>query len=369
MIGRYCDLNNIKEISDLSTGLDFRKPEYRREVFLRFYEYHTKHKGHAGAVYYSFPYIFNKMKLSTEEKLWFCFINGCSQNVISTYLIFKNFPDIKNLNTDLLNHWFRRNYKKIGWDTDRRYFKNSFVSDVIHYKSILNGNTQEQFFSEICNTDHPRLNFDKLWSVVLNDYSHFGRLSTFSYIEYLKIAGLNVDCSNLFLDDLKGSKSHRNGLCKVLGRDDLEWTKTNTPDYTKEIIDWLKVEAELLLNEAKERFGCENVNYFTLETTLCCYKGWHRVNRRYPNVYNDMFSDRIKHAESNWDNIDLSIFWDSRKHYLPKRLRIEDNPNDYGLCKTKQNHYRLTGEVIMMDGDYKCFKNNLGKQKQTTLDL
>ena len=316
MIGRYCDLNNIKEISNLITGLDFRKPEYRREVFLRFYEYHTKHKGHAGAVYYSFPYIFNKMELSTEEKLWFCFINGCSQNVISTYIIFKNFPDIKNLNTDLLNDWFTRNYKKIGWDTDRRYFKNSFIKDVIHYRNLLKGNTQEQFFSNICNTDDPRLNFGK-----------------------------------------------------VLGRDDLEWTKINTPDYTKEIIDWLKVEAELLLNEAKKRFGDENVNYFTLETTLCCYKGWHRVNRRYPNVYNDMFSDRIKYAQSKWDNIDLSIFWDARKHHLPKRLRIEDNPDDYGLCKIKQNHYRLTGQAIMMDGDYKCFKNNLGKQKQTTLGL
>ena len=40
MIGRYCELNNLEEIKDLKVGMDFRKPEYRREVFLRFYEFH-----------------------------------------------------------------------------------------------------------------------------------------------------------------------------------------------------------------------------------------------------------------------------------------------------------------------------------------
>ena len=32
MIGRYSELNNIKEVDNLEVGMDFRKPEYRREV-------------------------------------------------------------------------------------------------------------------------------------------------------------------------------------------------------------------------------------------------------------------------------------------------------------------------------------------------
>lgn len=367
MIGRYTDINNINEIKNLKQGFDFREPKYRREVFLRFYEYHIKYKSHPGAVYYTFPYIFDKLNMSKEEMYWFCFINGCSQNVISTYIIFINFPDINSLNFKTLKEWFYRNYKKIGWDTDRRYFKNSFIKDAESYLNLLKGKSQEEYFKNFCNSKDEKINFDNLWVEVLNNYVHFGRLSTFSYLEYLKISGLNIDCSQLFLDDLKGSKSHRNGLCKVLGRDDLEWTKINEPKYTPEIIDWLSKEAETLLNEAKQRIESIDVNYFTLESTFCTYKGWHRLNRRYPNVYNDMFYDRIKSAEKSWGGVDLSIFWESRQKYLPLHLRLEDNPDDYGLCKIKQNHYRNTGEVIMMDKEYNCFKNNLGKNKQTKL--
>jgi hypothetical protein len=84
MIGRYCDINGEQEVSNLEYGLDFRQPKYRREVFLRFYEFHLKYKAHAGAIYYTFPYLHKELKMTTEQRLWFAFINGCSQNVIST---------------------------------------------------------------------------------------------------------------------------------------------------------------------------------------------------------------------------------------------------------------------------------------------
>ena len=183
----------------------------------------------------------------------------------------------------------------------------------------------------------------------MSDFAYFGRLATFSYTEYLRIAGLNIDCDKLFLHDINGSKSHRNGLCKVLGRDNLDWTKQNEVEYSKELINWLEIEAEKLLAEAKDKIKDKDVCYFTLESTLCCYKSWHRKNRRYPNVYNDMFYDRIKRAERLWGEQDYSLFWEARKKYLPEHLRLEDNPLDKGLHKDKQNHYRKTGEVIMME--------------------
>lgn len=80
-----------------------------------------------------------------------------------------------------------------------------------------------------------------------------------------------------------------------------------------------------------------------------------------------MFYDRIKLAEKNWPEQDFFIFWESRQIYLPKELRLESNSYDYGLCTKKQNHYRLTGEVIMMDNDYECFENSLGTKEQIKL--
>ena len=70
-IGRFCDINSQKEVAELELGMDFRRPEFRREVFLRFYEFHLKFRGHAGAVYYAFPHIFEQLNLSREERLWF----------------------------------------------------------------------------------------------------------------------------------------------------------------------------------------------------------------------------------------------------------------------------------------------------------
>jgi len=360
VLKRYCEINNIPEQTELEAGLDFRKPEYRRKVFLDFFKFHTKYRGHAGAVYYAIPHLISVMKLTKEESLWLCFINGCSQNIITSYLIFKKFRDIKKVDTKKMREWFYKDYKKFGWDTDRRYFKNSFIECVEHYINLLDGKSQEDYFGLLCNTSDPHKNFDNVWEAVNEDFLYFGRLSSFSYIEYLSIAGLNLDCSRLFLEEIKGSKSHRNGLCKVLGRDDLEWTKTNDVIYSKEMISWLTDEAEQLLKEAREYIGTKYVNYFTLETTLCCYKGWHRVNRRYPNVYNDMMYDRIKYAESHWGEV-FSIFWGARKKFLPEFLRCEDNPSKLKICKQKQNHYRLTGEVIMMENDYEYYTNNFNK--------
>jgi hypothetical protein len=175
----------------------------------------------------------------------------------------------------------------------------------------------------------------------------------------------NIDCDQLFLEDMSGSKSHRNGLAIVLGRDDLDWHDSNpgfNGKYSPETLGWLKEEGAALLAEAKQRAKGKSwaydVSYFTLESALCTYKSWHRPNRRYPNVYADMFHDRIKKAETHWPGRDFSEFWGARREYLPEHLRLEDNPADVGVKPLKQNHYRLTGQVVMMSEEWPCFRND-----------
>jgi len=383
-LGRYCELNELEEIKELKPGLDFRKPEYRREVFFNFYEFHLKYKSHPGGVYYLFPYLAKKYNFDTEQKLWFAYINGCTQNPLTTWVLFNQFPDFKNITFDKLEKWHRKYWKYLDYDIDRRYQKGHFVEMAMNYKEIVGDKTQEEFFMELCNTDNVFKNFDNVWDKIINKFFMYGRLSTFSYTEYLKIMGLPIECSNLFIFDKSGSKSHRNGLCIVNGRDDLDWRKDNEfiqkelKGHNKDIMKWIEFEGEQLLNEAKERFKgrdfYEDVNYFTLESTLCCYKSWHRKNRRYPGVYNDMMYDRIKKAESiGWDkilgnNINFNDFWDARKEYLPKYMRMEDNPDDPGLDKVKQNWYRNTGQVIIMDNEFDHFKNDFNTKENFNRD-
>lgn len=361
--GRLCPSGT--EISDLKYGMDFRDPRYRREVFLRFYEFHLKYRAHPGAVYYVLPFLRERLGWDTEQSYWFAFLNGCTQNPVTSWLIWSEFPRLpKREELEGLGAWFRKEgtYERLEFDTDRRYVKTSFAKMVGSYLENLGGKTQEEFFLGPLGPDE-RENFRGTWDRVIGGFDLFGRLATFSYLEYLRILGTPIDCDQLFLEDMSGSKSHRNGLCRVLGRDDLDWHSSNPEfdGYSDEVISWLKDEGETLLKEAKTRFRGRDferdVGYFTLESTLCNYKGWHRVNRRYPNVYNDMFHDRIRRAEGRWGER-FGVFWEARKKYLPDRLRLEKCPLDKGVTPEKQNHYRLTGQPIMMDGEWDCFRND-----------
>ena len=345
--------------------MDFRRPEFRREVFLRFYEWSLKTRSFPGCVYFLMPYLANILTWGIEQRLWFAFLNGNTQNPVTSWIIFKRFPDFATMNIADLEQWFNQEFKRLGFDTDRRHQKAGFIASVRCYQRLTHG-AQEEFFNSFINTGDQYENFRKAWDVVRNQFHSFGRMSTFSYLEYLRIIGLNLDCDQLFLEDMSGSKSHRNGLAKVLGRDDLDWHDSNSTafdgKYRAEMLTWLNQEAALLLDEARQRVAGKtyaySASYFTLESALCTYKSWHRPNRRYPGVYLDMFHDRIKKAEAAWPEEDFSLFWDARKSCLPEHLRLEDNPHDVGVKPAKQNHYRLTGQVIALDRDWPCFEND-----------
>jgi len=362
----------------LTKGLDFRKPIYRKEVFLNFYEFHLKYKSHPGCVYYMIPALMEKLKIDIEGQYWFCYLNGVTQNICTTLILYKKFPNYKNINIKEMEKWHSKNWRKLDYDTDRRYQKGHLVKMVKNYKDTV-GESQYWFFKNLVKAnDNKHQSFDKIWDKVFNDFFMFGRLSTFSYLEYLNIKNLHIEPDNLFLDDISGSMSHRNGLCKVLGRDELDWHKSNKEIHdkqvvhTEEIIEELKIFGGNLLQEAKERFKGKpfigDVNYFTLESTLCTFKAWFRVNRRYPNVYNDMMFSRIKKAEKNWGN-EFDILWKIRDENLPDYLLTEKDDNDPGFSKAKQNWFRHTGEVIMMDKEFAYFENNFNKEHQAELCL
>jgi len=358
------------EVSNLKVGDDFREPKFRREVFLKFYEFHLQYKSHPGAVYYVFQHLWDKYKFTEEQKLWFCFINGCTQNPCTTWVIFNRFPNLYAITFEDFESWHRANWKRLQYDIDRRYQKGHMVEMWQDYMKNLNGKTQVEFFSEGFGTDQMS-NFNILWDKVINGFKWYGRLSTYSYLEYLRIAGVNINCPSLMLYEKDGTVSPRNGLCKVLGRDDLDWHKGN-PDfkgYGRVVMEWLEKESHILLSEAQLRFHdrtfSKDVNFFTLESTLCCYKSWFRKNRRYPNIYQDMFYDRIVNAESEkWDHVDFQDFWDARSLTLPDYLRMESVKTDLGIHPLKQNWFRETGEVIMMDKDFPVFVNHYAENPE-----
>lgn len=375
---RWATIHGQPEFTELTAGMDFRQPVYRREVFRRFYLYHTKFKAHPGGVYYLIPWLRRHFQMEDEEAFWWCFLNGNTQHPVTTTFLWERFPNVRLTQPTEVHEFLQQHWKQLEFDADRRYWKIQLPEAIRRYKQMLGGRTQADYFAgvidDVAGLDQSKW-WDALWTHVRIHFYGFGRLSAWSYLEYLKILKPQFPVpDDLMLRDRDGSKSHRNGLCKVLGRDDLDWHQSNpTFDgrYDPDVLNWLDAEGLNLLNEIRLSAPQDllpDLNYFTLESTFCCYKSWHRPNRRYPNIYNDMLHDRIKRAEQAWGKPGKTItdlFWQARNEALPAGLRLEDNPCDPGLVPEKQNHYRLTGQIIMMDpwctgGDHgwMAFKND-----------
>lgn len=332
----------------LEPGADFRAPELRREVWHQFYQFHLEHRSHPGGVYYLLPWLRERLGWDDEEALWFAFLNGCTQHPPTSLLLWRQARRPNQARRMLA--FYEANFDRLRVDTDRRHHKSMFRVAVEGYqRQIRRAGSQAAYWTAAA-TDGWR----GVWRAATAIPS-FGRLSAFSYSEYLQIVGYGAPCDDLMLGDISGSKSHRNGLAKVLGHDELDWHQSN-PDfdgrYDPETIEWLTAEAATLLEEARARAAGKpwagDVGYHTLESALCTYKSWHRKNRRYPNVYNDMLYDRLKQTERQWGPESTALFWEARAETQPAHLLLEATPTDPGCVPLKQNWYRETGQPIVM---------------------
>lgn len=307
-----------------SLSKDYRLPEHRRDYFTALYRMNLEHGVMPGLVYLYLPELARREGWDNEQKLWFAFLNGNTQNPITSYRIFREFPVRPSEPEEFkrMLEWFDSNWETLQFDTDRRYQKKELVPATVRYHALVREvGSQEALLTG---------DFDALWNKVYHFFHGFGRLASFSYLEYVKILGFGDQCTNLFLEDKQSSKSHRNGLLFLLGQDQLVWDKRQPnshdgdyPDF-KKMCAWLGAQA----NEYLRTCGITHPDkgYFTFESQCCAFKnGFFR--RRYPGVYADMAWDRIKWYEDRGMN-DVTKPFRKMREALPDWLReeCEDKP-------------------------------------------
>src|SRR3954447_8282155 len=98
---------------------DWRSPRRRPESFLAFYNFHLTYKAHPGLVYFWLPALAEAYSLETEEeRAWLVWLNGNTQNPVTTALLLEAAPDPTQWPRarDFVNRYFR----ELEWDTDRR---------------------------------------------------------------------------------------------------------------------------------------------------------------------------------------------------------------------------------------------------------
>ena len=257
-------------------------------------------------------YLFERFEHNIEQKLWISWIYGTTYHLPTAWIIWNEFPDFELVDQTRLQNWNDENYKRLRYQTDTKWNKGHLPEQFASYRRwVLHNNpdgTQRNRFNEL-----QRKSFSYIWQSVSRNMYKFGRYSTWFYLQTLKeCVGLRLNPDDLKFADYSGSRSHRNGLCFALGRD--EWVNQK---LNKSCIQYLEQQALQIQHDLGMK-----INLYQMETLLCSFKKVFRKTRgRYLGYYLDRQAEEIKRVEADeWMGIDWQVFWDARKETLPASL-------------------------------------------------
>ena len=295
----------------------------RKQDFINWYKWSLSIKDCDPAIFMT-NYLFDRFEHNKEQKLWIAWIYGTTYYLPTTWVIWNEFPDMELVGVERLREWNNNNYKRLRYQTDTKWNKGHLPAQFESYKQWVGDRSQEEAFYSGFNNGSPKLNFRNLFQEVKTNFYKFGRYSTWFYLQTLKqCCGFPLEPDSLMLEDYDGSRSHRNGLCMALGKD--EW-------YDKKLdaeqLAYLDAQSYLILEEVRKEYP--NTDYFDMETCLCSFKKLFRVKHgRYLGYYLDRQAEEISQCERDgWFGIDWQPMWDARKETLNNKLltnKIDDS--------------------------------------------
>jgi hypothetical protein len=302
---------------------DYRQPDNRPAYFDGLYATHLQYRIHPGLVYFYLPGLVKRLRLDTEDALWLAFLNGITQNPITTLRLFRQLEECPTREEpiDDFDKWFNENWDTLSFDTDRQKNKRLTTDAIRSYAALVNmAGSQRALYAG--------KTYREAWETAEQIVS-FGRLSAFSYLEYVHLLGLGPESDDLFFGDLAGSRSHRNGMFFLYGHDNLVWDKRLKNGCTGRYKDLPHIAAQLAAHSdlyldrfRKDHPGTPDIGYNTFESALCAFKNSF-FSRRYPGVYADMGWDRIAwYRERGLEEV-TRPFVEMREETLPDWLRIE----------------------------------------------
>lgn len=348
--------------------IDFRDPQLRREFFIRYFVHQLRTTDCDPSIQ-MMNYVFHRQEYNIEQRLWSCWLYANTYQLPTSYLIFNEFPDYENVDQDRLDEWNTRVFPRLVYQVDCKYSKGYLGKMFKSYKEMV-GPSQINFFKKICDSTDPKVNYDKLFKKIINDFYKFGRYTAWFYCQVLKdCAGLNIEATSLLLGE-PGSDSHTDGMCYVAKREDLltrfyddEGKKQkNLVSMPKNDRILLQSEADDILYEIKVRFPDVTTDYFLMETALCSFKKLFRRSRgRYLGYYLDRMAEDIqKIQDMDWPGIDWEIMWDYRKECLissyVKELNPKFNKKKGWVNADKMNEFLDTGSLSELN-EYKDLRN------------
>jgi hypothetical protein len=302
---------------------DYRLKQNRMTYFSALYGCHLRHRVHPGLVYFYLPGLVERMRLCDEDALWLAFLNGVTQNPITTLRMFRELSSCPRPGQDISSFeaWFNENWTTLSFDTDRQKNKRLTLDAVRSYAALAEeAGSQKALYAGV--------SYATAWATAEKVVS-FGRLSAFSYLEYVNLLGFGPASDSLFFEDLTGSRSHRNGMFFLHGYDHLVWDKRQPNGCSGRYQDLPALAGQMTLRSdaflrdfAARHPDLTGVGYNTYESALCAFKNSF-FGRRYAGVYADMGWDRVEWYRERGLAELTAPFEQMREEHLPDWLRIE----------------------------------------------
>jgi hypothetical protein len=323
---------------------DYRLPENRLTYFNALYKMTLEHRCSPGMVYLYMPALAEMHDWDNEQRLWFAMINGCTQNPLTSMRILEQLPECPMPSDELTSFetWFNEAWPELQFDTDRLKNKRGTVQAIKSYAALAwEAGSQLKLYQG--------KTYAQAWDIA-NKIHSFGRLSTFSYLEYCNLNGLGPDCRDLMFDDREGSRSHRNGMLLLLGLDTMVWDKRMVDGHDGKYRNFegmcgsLRYAADEILIKFRERYPeVPDPGYFTLESVLCAFKNSF-FGRRWAGCYADMAWERIQWYDERGYQQLTAPFKDIRAANLPEWLRLECEGKGAPSMRERKEMFKLTGQ-------------------------
>lgn len=322
--------------------MNYRLKSNRVEGFMRWYAWSLKYKDCDPAVWAT-NYLNKRFEHNDEQRLWFCWLYGNTYHLPTAWILMNEFPDFELVTVDRLTEWNTKNYKRLRYQTDTKWNKGHLPAMFESYKKFIGNGTQreklESFYGK-----NDKESFTNVWNNVKENLHKFGRYSTWFYLQHLaSTSDINISPTDLMLHDYSGSRSHRNGLCLAIGQDDLVDQKLSF-DMCENLSGYGDYISFMMTEIYPELKG--DINYFTMETSLCAFKKLFRKSRgRYLGYYLDRQAEEIIQCEKDgWDGIDWSVLWDARRETIDPRL-----DNKLGVDKKRFSSFLNTGKIDRLE--------------------
>lgn len=264
--------SKLKAYEKNPTQKDYRLPENRKELFLRYFAWRVTHED-----------LDQRHWMRTvckdydlEQRLWFGMVFGMTYRTCQSWAYTQTFPYIHSTSIEDIETWHAKNWRRTTYGSDARYNKGHFVRQCQSVKEWIGNGTLTDKINSIVVHNTQKENFYALFKEIAGLYK-YGRMTSWLAMQALHdLADLPIDLGTPILDGYgphndSSMQSIWNGLCALENVPQKMVGKYGDYKPSKRDIDWFQSTVHDYCELGQKYLG-KKVDSFRCETIWCMYK-------------------------------------------------------------------------------------------------